>query len=205
MIRACFSRAACASRDIASCNGSGITTSRISTDCTVTPQGFDRVSIRLLQFLLDLLAAPEQVRQRRAADDVAQRRLCRPAHGLRIVLHFERRLLRVVHHPEEDGVDVDRYGIRRQRLLCGEARRDHALIDPRRHRVDERHDPEEAGTSETDVASEPQDDRALPLLGDAWRGGRQDARASADREQPHRLAGQTGDRESGDRRQDKRA
>src|SRR6476661_4136050 len=39
--RACFSREACASRDIASCSDSGITTSRISTDCTVTPHGLD--------------------------------------------------------------------------------------------------------------------------------------------------------------------
>ena len=42
MIRACFSRAACASRDIASCSAPGMTTSRISTDETVTPQGFER-------------------------------------------------------------------------------------------------------------------------------------------------------------------
>ena len=45
MMRACFSRAACASRDIASCSAFGITTSRISTDCTVMPHGFDRASI----------------------------------------------------------------------------------------------------------------------------------------------------------------
>ena len=42
MTRACFSRAACASRDIASWSASGMTTSRISTDDTVTPHGFER-------------------------------------------------------------------------------------------------------------------------------------------------------------------
>ena len=42
MMRACFSRAACASRDIASCSAPGMTTSRISTDDTVTPHGFER-------------------------------------------------------------------------------------------------------------------------------------------------------------------
>ena len=45
MIRASFSRAACASRDMASCSDSGMITSRISTDCTVTPHGFDRSSM----------------------------------------------------------------------------------------------------------------------------------------------------------------
>ena len=74
---------------------------------------------------------PEQIGEGRAPDDVAQRRLCGPAHGLRVVLHFERGLLRVVHHPEEHGVDVDRHGVGRQRLLRGEAGRDHTLIDPR--------------------------------------------------------------------------
>src|ERR1041384_2223888 len=44
-MRACFSRAACASRDIASCKAAGMITSRISTDCTVTPHGFERSSI----------------------------------------------------------------------------------------------------------------------------------------------------------------
>ena len=55
MTRACFSRAACASRDIASCSAPGITTSRISTDDTVTPQGLERWSIRSLKLVLDVL------------------------------------------------------------------------------------------------------------------------------------------------------
>jgi hypothetical protein len=111
-----------------------MTTSRISTDCTVMPLGFDR---------FDPLAPDEQVAERRPADDVAQRRLRRPADRLCVLLHFERRLLRVVHHPEQHGVDVHRHGVRGQRLLGREARRDRALIDPRRDDVDERHDPEE--------------------------------------------------------------
>ena len=39
MMRACRSRCACASRDMASSRPCGICTSRISTDCTVTPHG----------------------------------------------------------------------------------------------------------------------------------------------------------------------
>ena len=66
MMRACFSRAACASRDIASCSAPGMTTSRISTDETVTPQGFDALVDQLLQLGLDLLAAAEQIGQRRS-------------------------------------------------------------------------------------------------------------------------------------------
>ena len=116
-----------------------------------------------------------------AADDVAQRRLRRPADRLRVVLHFERRLLRVVHHPEQHRVDVDRHGVGRQRLLGGEAGRDRPLIDPGRDRVDERHDPEEPGAAQADEAAEPQHDRALPLLRDARRLHQDDADDDAQR------------------------
>ena len=52
------------------------------------------------------------------------------AHGLLVILHFERRLLRVVHHPEQHRIDVHRDGVRRQRLLRRERRRNRALVDP---------------------------------------------------------------------------
>ena len=45
MMRACFSRPAWASRDMASCSESGMITSRISTDCTLTPHGLQRWSM----------------------------------------------------------------------------------------------------------------------------------------------------------------
>ena len=96
--------------------------SRISTDWTVTPHGVDRCVDQPLQLRFDLLAAAQQIGQRGAADDVAQRRLRGPAHRLRVVLHFERGLLGVVHHPEQHGVDVDRHGVGRQGLLGGEGR-----------------------------------------------------------------------------------
>ena len=57
--------------------------------------------------------------------------LRRPTHRLRIVLHFQRRLLRIVDHPEEHGVDVYRNRIGRQRLFSRKARRDHSLVHPR--------------------------------------------------------------------------
>ncbi len=45
MTRACRSRSACAWRDMASSRSGGMTISRISTDCTVTPQGVVRSSM----------------------------------------------------------------------------------------------------------------------------------------------------------------
>jgi hypothetical protein len=71
-----------------------------------------------LQLLLDLLASAQKVCERRTTDDVAQRRLRRPAHRLGIVLHLEGCLLGVVDDPEQHGVDVDRHGVGRRRLLC---------------------------------------------------------------------------------------
>ncbi len=106
--------------------------SRISTDETVTPQGLERWSMSRCSSPSISLAATEKIGERRAADDVAQRGLCRPAHRLRVVLHLQCGPLHVVHHPEEHGVDVHRDGVGRERLLGGEARRDRALVDPGR-------------------------------------------------------------------------
>ena len=151
----------------------------------------------MLQLVLDPLAAAQQIGERRAADDVAQRRLRRPAHRLRVVLHLERRLLRVVHHPEQHGVDVDRHRVGGQRLLGREARGDRALIDPRRHRVDERHDPEQARAAHRVKAAEAQHDCAVPLPRDSRRLHGDRGRRWHRRSTRHRVA-------SGDRRQETR-
>jgi hypothetical protein len=122
-----------------------------------------------LQLALDLLPATEKVGERRAADDVAQSSLGGPADRLRVVLHFERRPLHVVNHPEEHRIDVHRNGVGSERLLGGEARGDGPLIDPGGDAIDERHDPEEARSAQADEAPEAEYHRALPLLGDARR------------------------------------
>ena len=118
--------------------------SRISTDCTVTPHGVERSSISCCSSLLDLLAPAQQIGERRPADDVAKRRLRRPADGGGVVLHLERRLLRIVNHPEQHGVDVHRHGVHGQRLLGGEAVVIMRWSMDAGNDVDERHDPEEA-------------------------------------------------------------
>ena len=69
---------------------------------------------------------------------------------LGVVLDLEGRLLRVVHHPEKDGVDVHGHRVGRQGLLGSEAGRDRALIDPRADRVDKRNDPEESRALQAD-------------------------------------------------------
>src|SRR4029453_3820115 len=124
MMRACFSRAACASRDMASWSAPGMTTPRTPTDAPGPP----------------------------------------PAARPLVVLPPERRLLGVVHHPEQHRVDVDRHGVRGQRLLRREAGGDRALVDPGRHAIDEWDDPEQAGAAQADEAAEAQDHGPLPLL-----------------------------------------
>jgi hypothetical protein len=66
---------------------------------------------QLLQFRFNPFTTTQQIRQRGATDDVAERGLRRPTHGLRVILHFQRGLLRVVNHPEQHGVDVHRHGV----------------------------------------------------------------------------------------------
>ena len=124
---------------------------------------------QLLEFGFDSLAAPQQVGQRRPADDVAKRGLRRPAHRLHVVLYFEGGFLRVVHHPEQHRVHVHRHGIGGERLFGGEAGGDRPLIDPGRNAIDERHHPEESRPFHRLIASKTQNDRALPLLRDLRR------------------------------------
>ena len=64
------------------------------------------------------------------ADDVPKRGLRRPAHGLPVVLHLQRGLLGIMHHPEQHRIDIDWNGVLGQRLFRREAGRDGALIDP---------------------------------------------------------------------------
>ena len=105
--RAQLSRAPPALRGTcASCNAAGIITSRISTDCTVTPQGFERSSISFCSSSFDPFAPAQRSLRRGTADDIAQSGLRRPADSLRIVLYLERGFLRIVNHPEQDRVDV---------------------------------------------------------------------------------------------------
>jgi hypothetical protein len=160
----------------------------------------------LLEFGFNLLAAAKKIGQVRSSDDVAQRRLRGPAHRLRILLHLERRLLRVVNHPEQHGVHVDRHRVRRQRLLGGEAGRDGSLIDPRRDGVDKGHNPEQAGAAEADEFPKAQDDRALPLLRHARRLHQHNAdnRKGDDRDRVARDGcGGAADGQEGDQNQDR--
>ena len=83
--RACFSRVACASRDIASWSDAGNDdVAHLDRLHGHAPRIRARVD-ELLQLLLDPLAAAQQVGERRAADDVAQRGLRRPAHRVAVV------------------------------------------------------------------------------------------------------------------------
>jgi hypothetical protein len=121
--------------------------------------------------------------------------LSRPADGDGIVLDFQRGFLGIVHHPEEHGIDVDRHGVRCQRLFGSEPGRDHALVDRTDDRVDEGNDPEEAGPAHADESAKTEHDGPFPLLGDAGRHGRNHTERNADRH-PDEGAGECGQREA---------
>jgi len=95
--------------------------------------------------------------------------LCRPAHGLGVVLNLERGFLHVVHHPEQHRIDADRDRVRGQRLLGRKTGRNCPLVDPTGDPVGKGHHPEQSRTLKTDELAESQDDRLLPLLGDLGR------------------------------------
>ena len=119
----------------------------------------------LLQLLVQLAAADQDVGQHHAPDDVPQGRLRRPVHGSVVVLHFQSGFFRVPDNPEQDRVHIHRDRILGQRFLGGE-RADHdAVIDPRGDRVDDRDDPEQTRAAQTVELSQPQNDGFFPLRG----------------------------------------
>jgi hypothetical protein len=98
------------------------------------------------------------------ADDVAQRGLCRPAHGGLVVLDLDDRLLRVGDDPEEHGVDVHRDGVLGQCLLGGERRGADAHVDGRDQSIEAGEGPVDARVEHALKASEAEQDASLPLL-----------------------------------------
>ncbi len=113
---------------MASCSAGGICTSRISTDCTVMPHGLVFSSRMRCSSLAQHLALGHHLVQLVPADRFAQRGLRAQRDGLREVLHFQNRLLRVPHHPEHDGVHVHRHGVARQRGFGRDVGHAHALV-----------------------------------------------------------------------------
>ena len=103
--------------------------------------------------------------EHRLADDVAQRRLRRPADRGAIVGDVERGLLRIDHLPEQHRVDVDRHGVLGQRLFGLERAGDHPDVDPVGDAVDDRDDEEDARPAQRVKAPKPQHDGAVPLIG----------------------------------------
>ncbi len=83
-----------------------------------------------------------------------------------VILHFQGGLLGIPDHPEQHGIHVHRHGILGQRLFGVERGDHHAVIDPDRGRVDDRHDPEHARAAQAVELAQAQHDRFFPLLGD---------------------------------------
>ena len=91
-----------------------------------------------------------------------------------IVGDVERGALRVVHVPEHDGVDIDRHGVARERLLGVEAGGLDALVNNGGDGVDDRDDHEQAGPFDAGQFAGAQDDETLPVVGHLEREGDED-------------------------------
>ena len=87
-------------------------------------------------------------------DCVSERRLGCQNYGLVVVLDLERRPLRVVDHPERDGVHIDRNGIAVEAGFGPERCCPDPLIDVVADPVDDRNDMEEPGPAKSLVTSE---------------------------------------------------
>ena len=81
------------------------------------------------------------------------------------ILDLEHRLFGVPHHPEGDGVDIDRHRVLGEGGLGLEVGDPDPLVDVVGDLVDDREDREEPRSTETSEAPEAQDHRLLPLVG----------------------------------------
>ena len=104
-------------------------TSRISTALTEMPQSAVLRAISVRSTSSAALRSDNSSDEVRGADHFAQGRLRHPVDGQAIVGDVERGALRVVHMPEDDGVDIDRHGVAGERLLGVELRGLDALVD----------------------------------------------------------------------------
>ena len=101
----------------------------------------------------------------RGADHLAQRRLRHPVDGRTVVGDVERGGLRVVHVPEDDGIDIDRHRVAGERLLGVEPGGLDALVDDGGDGVDDRNDHEQPRPFHARQFAGAQDDEALPVVG----------------------------------------
>src|SRR5687768_10561709 len=101
-----------------------------------------------------------------AADGFTKSGLRRKRNSGEVVGHLEYGFLRIPHSPENDCVDVYRYGVARQRRFRGHIGDAHSLIDEMRDLVDDRNDEEKPRPAQSDELPEAQNDRLLPLVSD---------------------------------------
>ena len=157
-------------------------TSRISTELTDNTPRSGLLSDFFLQLHVGLFTIGQQRGQHRRADHLAKRRLGDSIDCLTIVGDGQRSLLGIVHVPEDDCVDVDRYRVLRQRRLGIESGGLDTLIDDRDHRVEDGDDRKQTRPSDALQLAEPQDNELLPNVGHFQRRGDQDgARKESDR------------------------
>ena len=135
-----------------------------------------------------------------AADHVAQGGDGHLRHGLLDIADLDHRKLGLDNAPPDHRVDLDRHIVPADRLLAGDGRGDDAQIDPDRD-VDQRDDPEQAGSARRHIAAESQNHAALVLPRDPQAGEQHDQSENDDREDKiHQRAPQAADRHPACRR-----
>ncbi len=89
------------------------------------------------------------------ADGFPERGLRAHIDGFEKILHFQDRLLRVPHQPENDGIDVHRNRVASQRGFRRHVGHAHALVYERAERLNERNNVKDPWPAQADVTAQP--------------------------------------------------
>ncbi len=123
----------------------------------------------LLQFLVQLAAANQDVGQHHTPDDVPQGRLGSPVHSGVVVFNLQGSFFCVPNHPEQNRIHIHRDRVLGQCFL-GSERADHdTVVDPGGNWIDDWDDPEQTRAAQAMELSQPQNDSFFPLRGNFQR------------------------------------
>ncbi|MGC1601017.1 MAG: hypothetical protein WA757_12240 [Candidatus Acidiferrales bacterium] len=163
MIRARFSRIASASIAITRCISCGISTSFISSNSTVTPQGARILKNVSLQEGIDLVSLFQNLVEIVLSDDIAQACQGHLLHSRAEVLDRENGFLGIVHPKPKNCVYLYRDAIPGDRFLLLNGVGDDAQIDTSLVFDPKWNQPEQSWSTQAVVATQPKYNRALVL------------------------------------------
>lgn len=119
-----------------------------------------------MQLTAERFALRDHLREFVAPDGFPETGLRTGRDRLNEVLHFKDRFFRIPDHPENNGIDIHRHGVARQRRFGGHAGDADSLVHEPAERIHNRDHMEQTRSAQSGIAAEAQHGDLLPLIRD---------------------------------------